>query len=83
MAKEVKILVTAKTDDVERLMNRIEILKEVTLAEEHEEADTDSKVISGWPEFDMLVKLKSGAPTRAEIEELLTGVNGVEVRLLK
>jgi len=82
MADEKKLMVTVKTADVGRLIRRIATLDEVEDVEEHEEVDTDSGVIAGWPEFDMLVKCGHGA-RKSNVEELLLGVKGVEVRLLK
>ena len=74
MAQEVELLVRATSDDPERLKGRIMTLTEVGEVADHEEHITPDENPRG---FDMGLTLKGAR--RSDVEELLLGVDGVEM----
>ena len=79
MAQKVKIEVTAETSDIDRLCNRIEMLSEVTHVEAEDGDDGNDGDKTG---ADMLVTCP-GNVRRADVEELLKGIVGVSVEMLR
>ena len=76
MAQVVTIVVTAATNDVDRLCKRLEMLSDVEEAKEMEAED------GGTLGADLLVTCP-GSVRNSDVEELLKGIEGVEVELLK